>query len=424
MVAVRPGGAHRWLAPVVAILLSGLTPAVTEAAEFVELYKQGIAAAESQKWVVAAEMLREAIAEQPQAKARVKRGLYFRRYLPHFYLGKALFETGDCAGALRAWQESESQGVVRRFPEYEQIVEGRAACDQMVDLEGALDDALQAVEAAESAARRSRRQLAGLPESAATAQVLRRRQAEAEASLGRVRQRLGSADVVLGGVEEAAALAAVTKAEFEILAQQATELAAAQRATRREEVATKVEDLVTRARSELAASEYLAPYPATVARSRTAVEQSLMRAQAARETTMSAAELETIRAELGRVIGDLRRTVAPPPTELVGAAEAYMAGDYPEVLAILENRELASARAASHAHLLRAAALFSLYQSTGRRDSDLLDRATQEVLACRDADRPSRPSVAVFSPSFVDFFESQEAEPADTAGDEAANPGR
>src|SRR6202023_3853617 len=40
-------------------------------------------------------------------------GSFFSPYLPHYYLGVALFRSGDCAGAIREWHESENQGAVR-----------------------------------------------------------------------------------------------------------------------------------------------------------------------------------------------------------------------------------------------------------------------------------------------------------------------
>lgn len=407
------------------LAITGGAPGLVSAAEFVEFYKNGVAAVESQNWILAAEMMRRAIDEQPVAKTKVKRALYFRRYLPHFYLGKALYETGDCGGALEAWQESEKQDVVRRFPEYQEILEGRLACGQMVDLEAALDKALKAAESAEKAATQARRRLADLPRTAATVPVLLNRQAAAEASLGRVRQRLASADIVLDEVEEAATLAVIAKAEFEIIRQQADELRTLQLAAKQEEVAEQIQSLIVGARADLKACEYLQPYPAAVAGARVAVEQALEHAQAASDSSLSTGELRAVQAELTTVTRDLRRSVSPPPSELDAAAEAYLARDYSEVLAILSVREFPSPRASSYSHLLRAAALFSLYYSTGVEDKALLEQAGEEVLACHRADRELSPPVAIFSPSFVAFFESQTLAPlAASSADEGVDEGR
>lgn len=422
--AVKSGIDRLALRILLIVVLVGISPAVVSAAEFVEFYKSGIAAVESQHWTLAAEMMQRAIDDQPEARTRVKRALYFRRYLPHFYLGQSLYETGDCSGALIAWQESESQGVVKRFPEYQQILEGRLACDQMVGLESALSKATRAVESAARSAVQSRRRLAELPSSEAAAQGLMNRQSEAEASLRRARQRLASVDIVLDEVEEASTLVAIAQAEFEAIGRRADGLRSTARATRQQKVVVQIEDLVARARAELKSSEYLDPYPDAVARSRAAVEQALQRAEAVSDSSLSPGELQTIQAELGKVTTDLRRAVSPPPAVLQEAANAYMARDYSGVLKILDGREFASARASSHSHLLRAAALFSLYYTTGVGDNNLLEQAGDEVQACLRAGRSQSPSVALFPPSFVAFFESQVLEPAGSGEEERADRGR
>jgi hypothetical protein len=253
---------------------------------------------------------------------------------------------------------------------------------------------------------------------------LRRRQSEAEAALRRTRHRLTTTDIVLEAVEEAAALTAVTKAEFEVIGQQAAQLAVAQRVGRRQQLTNEIRVLATTAREELAASDYLEPFPATVDRRRVAVEQALLRASAVDDTTLGEGELEMIRADLAASVENLRHATTPPPAVLVSAADAFLSGDYAGVLARLRDPRLPSDRAASYAHLLRAAALFSLYHAGGQGDSQLLERAGQEVVACRRADAIQRPSAAVFSPSFVDFFAARA--PADElrVDDSAVEEGR
>lgn len=421
--AIGSKGRRFWVRLLLGVVLACGTAGRAPAAEFVEFYKNGLAAAQSQRWSLAAEMMRKAIDGQPQERTKVKKALYFRRYLPHFHLGKALYEMGDCSGALTAWQESEAQGVVQRFPEHQQILDGRLACGQMTDLANALDKALLAVESAETSATRSRRRLSELPNADDEAQVLLDRQTEAEASLGRVRRRLASADIVLGEVEEAAAVAAVAAREFEVLRQQADEMRAARVAVRQEQLSSEIENLTSRARDALRSSEYLRPYPARVARSRTAVEQALQHAKAATEGSLSAGELQAVQSELAQATRDLRRTVSPPPAELEQAATAYLTRDYAGVLTILGESEFPSNRATSHSHLLQAAALFALYYSTGAGDEALLEQARQEVLACHDADQGQSPPTAVFSPSFVAFFERQTLEPVASGQQEGVDEG-
>ena len=393
------------------------------AAEFIEFYKNGMAAVESQRWSTAAEMMQKAIDQQPQAKTKVKKALYFRRYIPHFYLGMALYETGNCSGALRAWQKSEAQGVVQRFPEAQQIQEGRLACGQMVGLQSALNRALRAVESAENSGTQARRRLSELSGSEESVQLLVGRQAEAEASLMRVRQRLASNDIVLESVEEAAALAAVAKTEFEAIRQQADEMRVTQVAARQQEQESQILGQMATARRELQASEYLKPYPAMIARRRAAVVQALEHAQAASDTSLSGGELQAIQAELTKATRELRRSTIPPPTELATAAEAFLAKDYRGVVALLGKSEFSSPKASYHSHLLQAAAFFALYYSSGASDSNLLERARQQVLACLGDDPGQSPPPVVFSPSFVAFFESQTLESTDSTNREGMDEG-
>ncbi len=401
--AVRGTGC-RWM--LFAVLAWGVA-SEARAAEFVEYYKNGVAAAEAQNWSLTEEMMLKAIAEQSEERAKVKKAFYFRRYLPHFYLGKARFEAGNCRGALAAWKESETQGVVQKFPEFQLILEGRQACTQMVALAAALDKALRAVESAEQAAGRSRGRLSELPEGEPTGKVLVNRQAEAEASLGRIRLRLASADIVLNEVEEAAAVAAVAEREFKVIASQANEMRASQLAVRKQKLATEIQTLVATARQALRASEYLQPYPVQVSRHRLAVEQAIRNAEDAADGSLSGGELQAVRAELTQATRNLRRSASPPPEDLQRAARAFLDQDYSSVLSILGESEFESARASSHAHLLQAAALHALYFSTGAENAELLQQAGEQVLACHGADRERTPPTAVFSPSFVAFYESQ-----------------
>lgn len=405
----------RHIAPpfLLAALIFGAFGPAARGAEFLDFYKLGLSAAESAQWKQSAEMMRQAIGNQPVAKAKVKKSLFFRRYLPHFHLGKALFESGDCRGALEAWQESESQGVVVKFPEFQQLQDGRIACSQMSDLEQALDKALRAIQQAEASAEQSRRRLAALVMSDSVAKGLADRQTEAEATLGRVSARLAAGNVALGKVEEAARVAEVTRREFVAVDEQARDHRSVQVARIHDDLTSQVEPLVVAAREELAASEYLRPYPTSVARSRVALEQALEHARALEDESLTKGEIDALGSELISTTQALRRATSPPPAALTAAAAAYLDGDYSGVLIALAESEFASAKATAHAHLLKAAALYSMYQATGAEDEALLEEARTEVLACQRADSQQIPPIAVFSPSFLSFFQEQILESGD-----------
>ena len=99
-------------------------------ADYKDSYKQGIEAIEKSKWADAARLMQEAIASKSAEGETVRfYGQRFETYLPHFYLGLALFNSGDCVGALRSWATSESQGAVRKSEQYRTLTKNRSGCE-------------------------------------------------------------------------------------------------------------------------------------------------------------------------------------------------------------------------------------------------------------------------------------------------------
>ena len=90
-----------------------------------------------QRWKVVADNMRQAIAERGvESKEKVGRRIGGilgggNEYLPHYYLGEAQFNLGNCVGAVDAWAESDRQGVVRaaRPDLYVQLREGFKSCE-------------------------------------------------------------------------------------------------------------------------------------------------------------------------------------------------------------------------------------------------------------------------------------------------------
>ena len=114
----------------VAAVLIGLllAPAVARA-DYKETYRRGIEAVDRKRWPEVARLMREAIAENAREGERIKLyGLRFEAYLPQFYLGLALVNTGDCEGAVRAFDASETAGAIRGTPRYADLIDGRKAC--------------------------------------------------------------------------------------------------------------------------------------------------------------------------------------------------------------------------------------------------------------------------------------------------------
>ncbi|MEM7585980.1 MAG: hypothetical protein AAF560_21500 [Acidobacteriota bacterium] len=102
-----------------------------------ESFKKGVAALDLEKWGEASEHLRAAVRENPRESAdRVfLSGVFSRPYLPHFYLGWALYQGGleNCRDVLLALETSENQGVVQEFKrQYQNLGTARERCNEEV----------------------------------------------------------------------------------------------------------------------------------------------------------------------------------------------------------------------------------------------------------------------------------------------------
>lgn len=320
------------------------------AADFLASYKEGIRAIEQQQWERAAHLMRVAIASRPKEKGRLPRRMYFHDYIPHYYLGLALFEQGDCDGALQSWTESQRQGLIARRKEHEIILAKRPICDkrsvkvnpQESQKLGAVNepatDALHQLETSQSDAEQLRKVIEA------------RKEAEEQAKTRQQLNRLSQA-----------------------------------------------------AREVLASMDRYGAYPPQLDRQRASLEQLAWTSEAVGPET-PAAEVEDLRARLSRSVSVLRKAFQPPPAELLAAAEAYFAGSYEEVDEILTDLDPRDQKAIAHVSLLLAAARFALYRVGGEVDGALLENARRGILDARQAEPALAPPRRAFSPGFVDFF--------------------
>ncbi len=102
-----------------------------------DAFKAGLNARGDRKWQDVALQMRRAIQDDATESTRMVRsgiGSILRQggtqYLPHFFLGEALFNQQDCVGAVGAWSRSEQQGAVRSRPDLLAILQnGYVACE-------------------------------------------------------------------------------------------------------------------------------------------------------------------------------------------------------------------------------------------------------------------------------------------------------
>jgi hypothetical protein len=413
-----------------ALLLAVLAATPAGAADFLDSYKAGLAAVAAGNWQEAADRMREAIALRPDESVRLTLRFYFKPYVPQYYLGRALFELGDCAGALAAWEESEGQGAVQRLPEYQDLQTKRWTCKQRLEsaaaaramaigwARGKIEAAVEADKALAS--------LAADPDlrgvwTLGDPPLARRRQA-AQEQLQEARRRL-TARAEGGSAEEiraAGTLADAAREALEAVRQEAEAGAREQRQAGRE-LRRQIDELAAGARRELAGMESLAPYPAGLSRQRDEVE-GILAEVAGLDPGAGADALGGLKGRLTTALVRLRRELTPPPQALAEAAGAFFGGDYDKAVELLDGASLPGSRATAQGHLFLAAARFALYSRGGGQPESLLAAARQDVLACHQADAALLPLPQAFSPRFRSFFAATlaAAEPADAAGAAAA----
>ena len=112
-------------------------PAPTHA-DAPEDFKKGMEAANFNRWDESVRHLRQALAADSQESTQqiFLSGVFSVPYLPHFYLGDALLKQNPdvhCEEAIRAWDESLRQGVIRKFKrQAKELDKGRAQCLEIV----------------------------------------------------------------------------------------------------------------------------------------------------------------------------------------------------------------------------------------------------------------------------------------------------
>lgn len=359
--------------PALALLL--LASAATNGwADYRESYRKGLEAMEKGDWPETILRMREAAAEQPFEGERIKiYGVRFEVYLPYYHIGLALSRARDCEGALQAWQRSEEQGAIKKWPQYKTLVKEKQSCEGRAaqarapsppSLRPAAPDPALVSEAAQHAEGQLERALEAARSVAAAAK---------EPALTGV----WAADPNLGGAErEATELIAAARAKLE--------------AGRREsDLAELVHagDLAGRAAAKLDAVRNVA----------------MMRREAAQVSAQMAAQR--------KVVDDLTKSMetsgrdAPPP-ELMTAAFLFFSGQYESAVDVIAGLKTRGGRASAQGMLLRAAARYALYVVGGEKDSTLLNAAQSDVVACRKFDPHFVPDPQFFSPRFREFFQA------------------
>ncbi|MCH9649220.1 MAG: hypothetical protein K0U98_13350 [Deltaproteobacteria bacterium] len=379
--------------------------------DFLDSYKAGLEAVDQENWPEVATQMRLAIEEQPSSSPRLKKRLYLKRYIPHYFLGRSLFEQQDCRGALAAWKKATAQGVIERYDEMASLERDRQICSQRQDEEArAVESARLTLDRAEEAATAAEA-LPGAELRAAWNRgepSLAARRVEARKALEGAREALAALTTPADPeeVEDLQQRAQTAISLYDQLNTAATGELERLRGERTEAQAS-LEPTRLRAQRTLSEISYLSPLPPRVG-NRAAKLEALLAATNNVGPTTSAEDVRTLKEKISTSRKALESAAAPPPRELRSAADALFQGNYSQVLELLEEVTLPGPKARSHSFLFQAAARFALYIGGGESDEALIDAARLDVLECLDSDPSRIPDAKAFSPRFVDFFLAQQ----------------
>jgi len=374
----------------VAVLAVGaLALSLPAHADYKESYKRGMELIERGNWAGVAQKMREAAAEQGKEGEPIKLyGMRFETYLPHYYLGLALLNSGDCAGALEAWRVSESQGAIKKAAQYKALVKDRTACEARLAQAAPKtpitpDPALAAVAAAES-------------------EVV-----AAENASGSVTALAADADLAPAWAKEAS-LGPAQKQAAELLTQAKAKLDAAKKKPEAS-VASEARQLAANAGKQFEAVRQAATTKRDEMRraAQKAAEEKARRAEVLPLTPVQSPVAPGPPVQSPGTPGPTAQSPAAsgPPAELRQGIRAYFGGQYGEAIQVLSGGQF-QGKAALHALLIRAAARYALYASGGRKDESLKRDATVDIKACRRLDAGFLPDPQAFSPRFIEVFKA------------------
>jgi hypothetical protein len=350
-------------------------------ADWRDAYAEGYRLArQGQNWSTVAQKMEEAIRGNNKEGDRVVIGsANAQPYLPHFYLGLARFNLGDCRGAVESWRVSSRHlQVVRHGRENDQFNELYPVCQADVEVQRLLGDARTRREEMARLSRdadlapRWKEDPALGPALTRTDQELAKVTADYEnARKQEVRRRLGLLLAVQQSAKEAAD-------SFQ------TMLAAA--GTRREAIIaarrTERESQSTQTGTTASTQTGVTPPPKPDPRPPIVTGDP---PPATRDTRTAS----------------VLREEAPPA--LKSGIELYANGRYKDALDRLQAVP-SSTRWYGHVLFFRAASAFALYNSQGRRSPSLLQQAAAAVRECRALQPSLQPDNRYFSPRFVKFF--------------------
>lgn len=420
------------------LMTAGLLLAVSVHADYKRDYGSGVKDYNKGDYSDAIESLQEAIDQEGSAQEKVRiYGMRYEPYIPYFFLGQAKYKAGDCAGALAAWTESQSQGVIQQQQDqFSELQAGMAACEAAkVDVTriaqdaetaiGGLDDKIELFARMESerllSDEWSSRWQPELTNAQSTAQSLRDRLASAVNSTDEsaIRTIITEAENAAGAIDNSRGMAAARITSIE---QERARNVAAQRDNARQELVRALAsgnavefqqgtDQMSSLQQQL--TTLLTRGTSASDNSATSVQEFRELAQSinnvSRRYASSVQDWQTEQRLAQSAAADAAAAQAaaarriPPPT-LKQAAEAYFAGDYQNTIQLADPNSFREDRAKVQALLFRAAANYKLFVLSGEKNSSARQSSENDIRAIKRLNSNFSPYIAAFSPRFLELF--------------------
>jgi hypothetical protein len=411
-----------WLA----LMLSGAARA-----DVYDDYDAGVKAAERGDWATTERIMKQVLREQASVGRVRLYGAVFKEYIPHYYLGKALLNQGDCRGALNSFNNSDHRKAL-------QIGVFRSQAQEQAQLEAQCQQQLAQAEVPKPADPRPVAQTEPKPTEPRPAdprpadprpadpRPVEPRPVEPkppastlpQAALAATRKKLEDGKRRASGIEQilassplrgtgdARALGNELRQQTQALSGSESRLGAVKTQAELSTVDSAIEaslralttlaGRVDAARDGLVQADQLRQLELARNRARASVADSdskLTEARAAGVPAASLASLESARESLLQAPEDLRRYLG-----------LFLNADYQRVAEWANPNRLPEAKDRALGLLLRAAARYRLYVTGGESDSRLLAQVDADLREAKRLDRNLKPSEKLYSPRLRQRF--------------------
>jgi len=443
-------------------ILLGMLYCQASWANYKDDYQDGVKAAERGDWATAKRIMQSVLQENSKPSRRLRTyGVNFIQYVPHYYLGMAEMNLGDCQAALQALNNAASQAVVKRLSDLASRQNSAIQqCDDKLRLaqndpppQPIVVPPKPVVLEPEPVQPPPRPVVAAppapTPKPTPTAKLATRdvnrvsgALSQAQRSSRTIESSLGAAP--LAGTGDARALNKDLDDSKDQLSSAATQLANARRQDSPSQL-TQAENAIKTVTSDLAmlgdrveaAKQGLAAAELAMAldRSKRRARQSIAelaplfaKASAAGDSTATARTAVQRQSEaltsaiggsdgnaisraqtaLGRARSDLEKAIAaapqPAPDELRRYVGLYLSGDYATVAIWGAPDRLPDAKDQANGLLLRAAARLHQFVGTGEMDNTLRAAIDADLRKAKSLDRALKPNPQAFPPRLIELF--------------------